>query len=324
MAEAVLTERRGRLYIQRIFDAPRELVWKAWTDPELISRWWGPAGFTAPVIRVDLREGGRYLLSMRSPEGQDFWSTGVYREVVAGERLVFTDSFSDAQGNVVPASTYGMSGDWPRELFVTVTLDEHGSGTKMILQVTGIPAGEPLDMAEAGWNESLDRLARVLEGRDAKTHFIAEPGRQEMIITRIFDAPRDLVFKVYTDPDLIPRWWGPRGFTTTVDAMDVRPGGTWRVVQRDAEGNEYAFHGVYHDVTPPDRVVYTSEYEGMPGHVMLETATLEDLGGRTKVMDRVVFQSAEDRDGMLLSGMREGAVESMDRFAELLNDLQNG
>lgn len=165
MAETVLTEEKGRLFIQRIFAASRDRVWEAWTDPGLIARWWGPASFTAPVIRVDLREGGRYLFGMRSPDGQDFWSTGVYREIAPAERLVFTDSFADAEGNVVPASTYGMSGDWPRELLVTVTFEEHDGGTKMTLQHEGIPAGESLDMTEAGWNESLDRLASLLNER---------------------------------------------------------------------------------------------------------------------------------------------------------------
>jgi uncharacterized protein YndB with AHSA1/START domain len=162
MAEAVLTEERGRLFIQRIFAASREQVWRAWTDPEVIAQWWGPASFTAPVVKVDLREGGRYLFAMRSPEGQEVWSTGVYREIVPMERLVFTDSFADAEGNVVPASTYGMSGDWPLELLVTVTFEEHGSGTKMTLRHEGIPAGEPIEQAEAGWNESFDRLATLL------------------------------------------------------------------------------------------------------------------------------------------------------------------
>lgn len=163
MAEAVLTEERGRLFIQRIFAASREQVWRAWTDPEVIAQWWGPASFTAPVVKVDLREGGRYLFAMRSPEGQEVWSTGVYREIIPMERLVFTDSFADAEGNVVPASTYGMSGDWPLELLVTVTFEEHGSGTKMTLRHEGIPAGEDRDMTEAGWNESLDRLAELLK-----------------------------------------------------------------------------------------------------------------------------------------------------------------
>lgn len=324
MAEAVLTEGRGRLFIQRIFAASRDRVWKAWTDPALIAQWWGPAGFTAPVIRVDLREGGKYLFSMRSPEGQESWSTGEYREVVPMERLVFTDSFADAEGNVVPASAYGMSGDWPRELQVTVTFEEHGGGTRMTLRQVGIPAGEMLDATVAGWNESLAKLAGVLSEGSAATHFAAEPGRQDVVTTRVVDAPRESVFAMFSDPNLIPRWWGPASLTTRVEAMDLRPGGTWRYLQRDAEGNEYAFHGVYHDVTPPERLVGTFEFEGEPGHVMLEAVTFEDLGGRTKVTDRAVFSTVEDRDAALASGMREGAVESMDRFAGLLEEAQRG
>jgi uncharacterized protein YndB with AHSA1/START domain len=152
-----------------------------------------------------------------------------------------------------------------------------------------------------------------------KMNLIAEPGKQEIIMTRLFDAPRELVFKAYTDPNLIPQWWGPKGLTTTVDKMDVSEGGVWRFVQRDAEGNEYAFHGVYHSIVSPERLVYTFEFEGMPGHVLLATVTFEELDdGKTKLTDRSVFQSVEDRDGMLKSGMEEGAAESMDRFAELL------
>jgi uncharacterized protein YndB with AHSA1/START domain len=98
-----------------VFDAPRELVWKAWTDPERMQRWWGPKHFTAPVWKIDLRAGGVYLYCMRSPEGQDYWSTGVYREIVDPERIVCTDSFADEKGNPVPASHYGMGEDWPLE-----------------------------------------------------------------------------------------------------------------------------------------------------------------------------------------------------------------
>jgi len=147
---------------------------------------------------------------------------------------------------------------------------------------------------------------------------IAEPGVQEIVATRVFDAPRELVFKAITDPNLIPQWWGPRSLTTTVDKMEVKPGGIWRFVQRDAGGNEYAFHGVYHGIESPDRIVYTFEFEGVPGHVLLETVTFEDQDGKTKLVDQSVFQSVEDRDGMLMSGMEEGAAETMDRFAELL------
>jgi len=101
----------SELIITRVFDAPSELVWKAWTEPERVKQWWGPRGFTSPFCKIDLRVGGSYLVSMRAPDGQDFWSTGVYREIVPQERIVATDSFADEKGNVVPASHYGMSGD---------------------------------------------------------------------------------------------------------------------------------------------------------------------------------------------------------------------
>jgi uncharacterized protein YndB with AHSA1/START domain len=152
----------------------------------------------------------------------------------------------------------------------------------------------------------------------SKLDIIAEPGKQEIIITRVFDAPRDLVFKAYTDPKLVAQWWGPRSVTTVVDKMEVKPGGQWRYVHRDEDGSEYAFHGVYHEVASPERLVYTFEFEGMPGHVLLETIKFEEFEGKTKMIDLSVFQTVEDRDGMLQSGMESGATESMDRFAELL------
>jgi uncharacterized protein YndB with AHSA1/START domain len=151
------------LVITRIFDAPRNLVWKIWTEPEHVMEWWGPKGFTAPIIKTDFRVGGKSLLRMRSPEGEDYWSTGVYREIVEQEKIVTTDSFSDAQGNVVPASHYGMSGDWPLELLVTVTFEEDNGKTKLTLRHEGFPDVENRDLAKAGWNESLDKLAEYLK-----------------------------------------------------------------------------------------------------------------------------------------------------------------
>ena len=151
-----------------------------------------------------------------------------------------------------------------------------------------------------------------------KTIVVAEPGKQELIITRTFDAPRELVFKACTDPELIPQWWGPRYLTTTIDKLDAKPGGSWRFVQQDAQGNEYAFHGVYHAVRRPEQTVETFEFEGLPGHVILESTTLADLGGQTRLTVHSVYQSVEDRDGMIAEGMEQGLVESHDRLEELL------
>jgi uncharacterized protein YndB with AHSA1/START domain len=315
MATAI--KNKKDLIITRIFDAPRELVWKAWTEPERMKKWWGPKIFTAPVIKIDLRIGGKYLSCMRGPDGKDYWSTGVYREIVPRERIVVTDSFADENGNVVPASHYGMTEDWPLELLVTVTFEEIGGKTRMILRHEGIPEGLMKDLTQTGWSESFNKLADSIVTKD-HTRIIAERGKQEVIITRVFDAPRNLVFKAYTDPDLVPQYWGPRRFTTVVDKMDVKPGGLWRYVQSDAAGNKYAFHGVYHEILAPERIVCTFEFESTPGHVSLETLTLEEIGGKTKIANRSVFQTVEDRDSMIRAGMEEGVFEMMDRLAELL------
>jgi uncharacterized protein YndB with AHSA1/START domain len=156
------TNTPNALEITRIFDAPRELVWQAWTDPQHLMRWWGPQHFTSPACTVDLRVGGKYHFCMRSAEGQDFWNTGVFREIVPPEKLVYTDSFADAAGNVVPASYYGMPGDWAAEMLVTVTFEAQGGKTKMTLHHAGLPAGEMSESTSVGWNESFDKLAESL------------------------------------------------------------------------------------------------------------------------------------------------------------------
>lgn len=157
------------------------------------------------------------------------------------------------------------------------------------------------------------------------TRIIAEPGKQEIFIEREFDAPRQLVFKAFTDPELYVQWVGPRGFEMKLETFEPRNGGSWRYIHKDADGNEYAFHGVNHEVSPPERIIGTFEFEGLPekGHVTLETARFETLpGNRTKLRAQSVFQSVEDRDGMLQSGMEEGVNDSYSRLDELLEKLQ--
>ena len=161
MAENKATD--STLVIERLFDAPRELVWKAWTEPEHFMRWWGPRGYSAPACRIDLRLGGSYVYCMRSPEGQETWGTGVYREIVPLERIVCTDAFADENGNRVPASHYGMPGDWPDEMLVTVTFEDQDGGTKLTLRHAGLPSGEMIELTRVGWNESFDKLAAQFE-----------------------------------------------------------------------------------------------------------------------------------------------------------------
>jgi uncharacterized protein YndB with AHSA1/START domain len=147
---------------------------------------------------------------------------------------------------------------------------------------------------------------------------VSTPSEREIRLEREFDAPRERVFAVMIDPALISEWWGPRGTTTAVDQMDVRPGGAWRYVVRNADGSETAFRGTYREIVAPERMVQTFEWEGMPGHVSVDTAVLEDLGERTRLVTTSLFHTIEERDGMLASGMEGGAGETYARLEELL------
>jgi uncharacterized protein YndB with AHSA1/START domain len=168
------TSSANPLKIERIFNAARERVWKAWTDPEEIKRWWGPKNFTAPIAKNDFCVEGRYLLDMRSPDGKDFWSTGIYKEIVQLERIKLNDSFADENGNIVSASYYGMSGDFPRELSLELTFEDMDGKTKFTLNYPDLGRMSEKDRKdmEQGWNESFDKLEAVLQTPEAITPMI--------------------------------------------------------------------------------------------------------------------------------------------------------
>jgi uncharacterized protein YndB with AHSA1/START domain len=166
--------------ITRVFDASREKVWKAWTDPDIIRKWWGPKDFTAPSATVGLRVGGKYLYSMRgavTPRGEkkDYWSGGTFRKIIPMEKLVITDSFADEKGNVVSAKYYGMDENWPMEMQIEIAFEEQNIPPKEIdcaikktrltlkyLNMSGIDSKDLKNMRQ-GWNQSLDKLAESLK-----------------------------------------------------------------------------------------------------------------------------------------------------------------
>jgi len=164
---AALTADERALVLTRVFDAPRELVFRAWTDPEHMKQWWGPRGFTLPYCKIDLRPGGKIHFCMRSAEGFEIWCGGIYREIVAPERIVSSNYFSNEAGDVVPPSQYGMP-DWPAELLMTVTFTEQAGKTTMTVRQEIVTAGDSfpkvgVEGAKQGWGESFDRLAEYVE-----------------------------------------------------------------------------------------------------------------------------------------------------------------
>jgi uncharacterized protein YndB with AHSA1/START domain len=155
-------EVQNDLVLTRIFNAVADRVWKAFTDEIEMKKWWGPKGFTAPEVRIDLREGGNFLSCMRGLDGNDLWSTGTYRKIVPEKIIEMSDSFADADGNIVPAAHYGMPGDWPLVLDVRLTFENENGKTKLTLRHRGIPS-EILEPCREGWSESFDKLEEILK-----------------------------------------------------------------------------------------------------------------------------------------------------------------
>jgi uncharacterized protein YndB with AHSA1/START domain len=316
--------------ITRTFAAPRERVFAAWTEPEQFSRWFGPRDCTVLVRAMDVRPGGALHFCHRFP-GEDVWVAGVYREVDAPRRLVIATHFSDPAGGRVERAGFPLG---MREAVMTVTFTEREGGTEVVVRHAGLVA----DQGEGqGWTETLDRLGEHVaaapgpasavrpEGPTSPTTFDAPAGEPVIVMSRTFAAPRELVWRAFTEPEHVARWWGPRRYTNRVLEMDVRPGGRWRVEQEGTDGAVHRFKGVYREVVEPERLVKTFIYEDDAGTLedrpVVETHTFEERDGATKLTIVSRFGSLADRDWMAASGMEGGARESLDRLAELLETL---
>jgi uncharacterized protein YndB with AHSA1/START domain len=165
MADTADNARRADLVVTRIIDAPIDLVWKAWTDPQLVMRWWGPKDYTSPTCKVDLREGGRYVFCMRAPKeqgGQDSYTAGVYKKIVPMERLEFTQGLADKDGNRVDPAQVGMPPDFPEEIRTVVIFKAKGNMTELTITEYDWPVGQMYVYSLAGMHQSIDKLSESL------------------------------------------------------------------------------------------------------------------------------------------------------------------
>jgi uncharacterized protein YndB with AHSA1/START domain len=154
------------IVVTRIVDAPLELVWQSWTNPEHVKRWWGPKDYTSPYAKIDLRVGGKYTFGMRAPEeqgGQDSFTTGVYSKIVPMQMLEFTQGLSDKDGNPIDPTSIGMPPDFPRDMRITVTFKAKGSMTELVITEYGWTPGQMMVYSFAGMHQSIDKLAEVLK-----------------------------------------------------------------------------------------------------------------------------------------------------------------
>jgi uncharacterized protein YndB with AHSA1/START domain len=285
------------LEITRVLDAPRALVFAAWTDPKHMARWWGPKCFITPVCEVDARPGGALRIVMRGPDGAEYPMSGTFREVVEAERLVFVSTPEDTRGNPLA------------ETVTTVTFaDVDGGKTKLVLHTRAVGlapiAAQMFEGMEAGWTQTIDRLVELVRTID-----------REIVSVRVFAAPRELVFRAWTEPQHLIRWWGPKGFTNTFHEFDLRPGGNWRFVMHGPDGTDYQNHVVFTEIVPPERIVL--DHVSPPRFEI--TATFTDVGGKTRLIFRQLFENTKVRDGVAVFAVPANE-ENFERLqAELVN-----
>jgi len=304
------------IVVSRKFNAPRDLLFEAWTDPKHVSNWWGPVGFTTTTHSGDFQPGGIWRFTMHGPDGRDYENKVEFLEFLRPERLTYRHiGVPDSPDDVLFTSR--------------VTFEEADGGTQLTMRMVFSTVAERDRVAEQygaikGGEDTLSRLAEHIEASQNKL-FISLPSDYEVRLTRMFDAPRNLVYKAMTQPEHIKHWWGCGDFELTTCEMDFQEGGNWRFVQKDPQGNEFPFKGEYLQIVPGERVVQTFIYDVdmIRDHPAVETVDYIAWGDKTIVMNTIRHDSKEARDGHFYSGMEWGASESMNRLEEYLETQES-
>jgi len=301
----------------RIFDAPRQLVFKMWTDPQHIGRWWGPKGFATTTFHMDVKPGGAWRFVMHGPDGTDYQNKITYVEVVDGERLVYKHG--------------GDKDCEPVNFQVTVTFADEGDKTRLTMRMV-FPSAAARDHvietygAVDGLNQTLGRFEEQLAKRGSVP--------EEFVISRVFNAPRQLVWKAWTERDRLMRWFGPKGFTMPVATLDFRPGGVFHYCMRSPDGHTMWGKFVYREIIEPRRIVFVNSFSDENGNItrhpmsptwpleMLSTITFAEYQGLTTVTVRWAAINATDQERKTFDaghdGMKMGWTGTFEQLAAYL------
>lgn len=245
-SSAVVSMSDREIVVTRVFDAPRELVWEAFTDAAQVVLWWGPKGFTTTIHEMDVRPGGVWRHTMHGPDGTDYPNKSVFIEVVKPERIVYSHGGAKKGGPSV-------------QFEATWTFEAQGNKTSLTLRQE-FPSAEVRDRiirefgAVEGAKQTMGRLAEHL-------------ANNEFTISRTFDAPRDLVWKAFTDPERMKQWWGPKGVKVISSKMDLRPGGIYHYGMQTPDGHEIWGKFVYREIVPQERLVLVNSFSDKDGNL---------------------------------------------------------
>src|SRR4051812_23002306 len=269
--------------ITRVFDAPRDVVFKMWTEPQHLAQWWGPRGFSTTTFSMDVKPGGVWRFVMHGPDGVDYQNKITYVEVVEPQRLVYRHGGGDGGGDGRDVG--------PGDFEVTVTFEDLGGRTRLNMRMV-FPSAAARDHVIKTYG-ALEGLTQTI-GRLGEQLAVA-PADRPFVISRAFDAPRELVWKAWTERDQLMQWFGPKGFTMTVANLDFRPGGVFHYCLRSADGHEMWGKFVFREIVPPVRIVHEHSFSDAQGNItthpmsptwprqMLATTTFAEHQGRTIV-----------------------------------------
>jgi uncharacterized protein YndB with AHSA1/START domain len=310
------------LTITRIFDAPRELVWKAWTDPEMAKHWMGPRGFRTTEVSLPSEPGGRWRLCMEGHipgnEQMAFLKQGgITREIKPPELLVYTFAWEDR-------SSVGLGESPFKESIVTVRFEERGKKTVMHFKQAPFATESERDGHTGGWNSAFDRFAEFMNAE--------QPGRvpdpndvpSELHLKRFFAAPREQVFAAWTKPEILAQWWGPKGYTNPVCEADARPGGAIRIHMQAPDGTVYPMTGRFVEFYPPYRFHFTASPLDKDGNAVFEnwnSVFFTEVEGGTEVTLDVHVTNPKPGAEQYLKGMDAGWNSSLDRLGDLLKSV---
>jgi uncharacterized protein YndB with AHSA1/START domain len=319
------TAERQRVVLERVFAAPRDLLFTLFTEPEHLKRWWCPYPLTFPVCEFEARPGAALNMVMETADGTRFSRLGTMIEVDPPDRLVFSEQ-QDMNASGVPET----------EVLQTITFTERGRETLVRVQIDVLRAGErtmqTLRGMDVGWMQDFGRLefylmsladVRAGQHNASPAPVVTTPSDREIVLSRTFAAPREEVFKALTDPATIPQWWGIAGSTTTVETMNVCQDGRWRFLVHQPNGETVEFSGQYFLIDPPELAVYSFEVGLRQGgtpfdQLEIDAVHLIERDGRTLLTSISLFPSKDARDRALNAGIIDGAVNTYERLAHVL------
>jgi len=290
------------LTITRVLNAPIDLVWNVWTDPDHIKNWWGPNGFTNTIFEMDMQPGGNWEFIMHGPDGKDYKNKSIFKEIIKHKRIVYEHVTGPKFRTTIEFTPQGKKTllEWQ---MVFDTPEERDKAVKTF-------------KADVGLKQNIFKLEGYLKNVSSE---------KVMTMTRMINVPREIVFKAWIDPAQLKKWWGPNGFTNPVCNVDAKPGGEILIHMRAPDKKIYPMAGEFHEIVEPERLVLTTAALDKNGNRLFEvlnTVTFSDENAKTKLSFHAAVSNITEEGKSYIEGMNDGWIESIDRLAEFVENSE--